>query len=318
MNTDFSQLDPLKQDITTAQTQAANLTEKAPGLLESLRQNLINVFSKNNPIIAERDTALSNFLSSGAKARAETLPSALPEVAGSQLNLSPTQQNAIVESRRSAALAPLAGLNQIVSAMYGNIPQIVSSAGNIYQSQIEAAGKRAQLAQQSYENAFRELQQKEAIRQFNVQEGRLAGKAKEPPDRVIKDVQELETGISDLNASIDEIKNARALIEGRGGANLSGSGPGFLRNQRRGGLFGGINEKSAQLEARLSKINEALFSVAGKAFTGSEKGLLMGKVLDIKNDEPLLLQQLNELEAAAEREKINYFSQYTNLYNQYK
>ena len=165
----------------TASTDLSNLQTSIPGLLQGLRQNLVSIYAKDNPLIQARDEALSRFLSGGDVARAELLPGNLPQVAGSPLTLSPTQQNAIVSSRQGANLAPLMGLNQAVSQGYGNIGDIVKGAGDIYGSQVQAATTNLAQAVRDYENAISqnrwEKEQAEKTRQFNIEEARKGQEA---------------------------------------------------------------------------------------------------------------------------------------------
>ena len=150
----------LRTKAASSSNQLATLTESAPKMLNDLRSSLTQVFSKDNPLIQERDQALSTFLSTPANTRSQLLPQNLPQVEGSFLNLSPTQQNAIVTSRSNAALAPLLGLNQAVTAGYGGIGDIVSGAGTGLQALVQAEKIRADQAQQAFQNAL--AQQEEA------------------------------------------------------------------------------------------------------------------------------------------------------------
>lgn len=174
MALDFSSLQGLQGQANQASSEASTLAANSPGLLQQLQSNLTGIFAKDNPLIEARGQALADFLSTPARARAEFLPTNMAQVEGSGLNLSPTQQNAVTTSHQSAALAPLAGLNQIITGIYGNVPQIVQNAGNIYQSQIQAAQLRAQQLQQQYENAFSQLLEQEKSRQFDTEQARLS------------------------------------------------------------------------------------------------------------------------------------------------
>ena len=150
-------------DLTGLRTKAekagesvSSLQESVPGLLRDLKSSLVSIYAKDNPLIQAREQALQNYLSTPDVTRAGLLPENLPMVAGSPLTLSPTQQQSIVSTRQSAALAPLLGLNQAVSAGYGNIGDIVKGAGDIYSGQIEAARSKATLAQTLYRSAIDE------------------------------------------------------------------------------------------------------------------------------------------------------------------
>lgn len=170
---DLTSLQPYKAQASSAANEAANLASSTPSLLQQLQSNLTSIFAKDNPYIAERGKALETFLNAPSQSRVSTLPQNLPTVEGSNLNLSPTQQNAITTARQNAALVPLAGLNQLVTGLYGNIPGIVQGAGDIYSAQTRAAELRSQMAQQQYQNALQELLEAEKTRQFNVKESRL-------------------------------------------------------------------------------------------------------------------------------------------------
>ncbi len=163
---DPNSLQPYKDAVTSANNDVANQTAAAPGLLKQLQSNLTSIFAKDNPFIAERGTALQSYLNAPSQSRTNTLPTNLPTVEGSNLNLSPTQQNSITTASRNAALVPLMGLNQIVTGLYGNIPGMVQGAGDLYQGQIEAARQKAQGAQQSLAQAYAEMQAQESSRQF--------------------------------------------------------------------------------------------------------------------------------------------------------
>ena len=190
---DIAELQSTQQ---TASTDLSNLQTSIPGLLQGLRQNLVSIYAKDNPLIQARDEALSRFLSGGDVARAELLPGNLPQVAGSPLTLSPTQQNAIVSSRQGANLAPLMGLNQAVSQGYGNIGDIVKGAGDIYGSQVQAATTNLAQAVRDYENAISqnrwEKEQAEKTRQFNIEEAR---KGKES-DNILQNIQALQAWVA--------------------------------------------------------------------------------------------------------------------------
>ena len=133
----------LKQQAYGATNAATNMETSAPSMLSQLKQNLVGIFAKDNPIIGARNTALQDYLSTAGNARVSTLSPNLPMVEGRNLALSPTQQDAITSSRLAASLAPLAGYNEILKGMYGNIGDLVSGAGNIYETSINAANRRA-------------------------------------------------------------------------------------------------------------------------------------------------------------------------------
>lgn len=148
-----------------AANQTADLQGSVQPMLDQLKQNLVGIFAKDNPIIGARNDALSGYLSSNANTRASLLPSAVgdvPGVAGRPLTFSPTQQDSIVASRNAASLAPLAGYNEILKGMYGNIGDLVNSAGNIYGQTIQSNATRSNSLMDLYKQAL-------AQDQFNQQ-----------------------------------------------------------------------------------------------------------------------------------------------------
>lgn len=151
----------LRSDAYNATQQTADMQASAPGLLSQLKQNLVGIFSKDNPIIGARNTALSDYLSENANTRASMLPANtgdVPGIAGRPLTYSPTQQDAITTSRNAAALAPLAGYNEILKGMFGNIGDLVQNAGGIYQSTIQGNATRAAGLMDLYKQAVQEDQ----------------------------------------------------------------------------------------------------------------------------------------------------------------
>jgi hypothetical protein len=161
---DYSSTQGAASAANNAAQNVANLTSSSPDLLRSLQQNLTGIFTNNNPVMAARDTALTNYLNTPSATRASLLSSNLPMVAGSNLNLSPTQQNAIVQGRENAALVPLLGLNSAVTGMYGNIPQMVANAGNIYQGILGGAKTLADLAENRYQQSTSQAEAQNAAR----------------------------------------------------------------------------------------------------------------------------------------------------------
>lgn len=129
----------LRTEAYNASNNVSEMAASAPSMLSQLKQNLVGIFSKDNPVMQARDNALSTYLSTPSATRAEILTPNMPVVEGRNLTLSPTQQDAIVSGRSAAALAPLAGLNEILKAQYGTIGDMVQGAGGIYDAQVRAA-----------------------------------------------------------------------------------------------------------------------------------------------------------------------------------
>lgn len=148
--------DTLRNQAYEATNQVGTLATSVPTLLNELKQNLVGIFSKNNPLIDERNKALEGYMSTAAQSRADVLPSNMPTVEGRPLALSPTQQNALTTSRLAASFAPLAGYNEILKGMFGNIGDMVAGAGNLYETQVGASQQRAANLMDLYKTAVQE------------------------------------------------------------------------------------------------------------------------------------------------------------------
>jgi hypothetical protein len=153
MDTSF---DSLKQNAYDTSSNVSQMESDAPSLLSQLKQNLVGIFTKDNPVIGARDAALTDYLKTPSQTRADILPSNMPTVEGRNLTLSPTQQDSIVSGRKAAAFAPLAGYNEILKAMYGNIGDMVQGAGGIYDSTLKSEQNKAANALDLYRSAISE------------------------------------------------------------------------------------------------------------------------------------------------------------------
>ena len=151
-------LDELRTRSESSIEDVAKLEQNIPGLVSGLQKNLTSIFAKDNPLIQKREGLLTDYLSTPARTAASILPTNLPVVAGSNLNLSPTQQNAISSSREAAAFAPLASLNNLIVGQYGNIGDMVRSAADQYQAQLGAAKTRSSSLFDLYRQAYAEDQ----------------------------------------------------------------------------------------------------------------------------------------------------------------
>ncbi len=142
-----------RNEAYNATNEVSNLQTSAPSLLNQLKENLTGIFAKDNPLIGARNDSLANYMSAATKSRAEVLPQYMPSVEGRSLTLSPTQQDALTTARMASAFAPLAGYNEILKGMYGNIGDLVNNAGNIYSTSISAAQNRASSLMDLYKTA---------------------------------------------------------------------------------------------------------------------------------------------------------------------
>lgn len=135
---------PTLQQASDASTQATTEAGNLPNILQELKGNLNSIFSKDNPLMQQREGALSTYLSAGDQARASYLPTNSGQV------FSPTQLQALVSSRQAAALAPLTGLNSIITNQGGGLNDILSNAKDLFTAKVAADTQNAQRLQDLY------------------------------------------------------------------------------------------------------------------------------------------------------------------------
>ena len=171
-------LESLRSGADTASSQASAMQASLPSVLTELKGSLNQIFNKDNPLVKERTGYLENYLSAGDKARASYLPQ------NSGFAYSPTELNALVSGRQASALAPLAGVNQMLVGQYGGLKDYLGQAKDLFQARTQAAYENAQRMRQQYGDAVARQQQEfenkmaqdkfnEDVRQFNAQESRL-------------------------------------------------------------------------------------------------------------------------------------------------
>lgn len=105
--------------------------------------------------------------------------------------------------------------------------------------------------------------------------------------------REKDEASGDAQKALENITLARQALE-RSGSGGVGNMMYGLREQL-GGPFG-VSDEQADTNRYLATLNEALFEVAGKAFTGTEKSLLSGKVLGIQKNKNVNKRALDEAE----------------------
>ena len=162
---------------------------------------------------------------------------------------------------------------------------------------------------QSTPSRYESLLEEAYQRRGSVQGSRLADLAKLfAPEGLSageqKEKRETETSITGGFSKINEI---RSLLGKYQGEDIAGIGP-WLKAK----LFKGISPSSGilkglapseginTLQAAISDYNTRLFEIAGKAFTGPERSLLEGFVLDIGDDEERIKDKMDQAEKMIE------------------
>lgn len=110
-----------------------------------------------------------------------------------------------------------------------------------------------------------------------------------------------------LQGGLTEISGIKEFLNTREGEDITGYMPGikstnrFFRGLDPEGFLGGTlglapSQSTNTFQARISQYNTRLFDIAGKAFTGTERDLLEGLVLDISDDEGRIMDKVQEAE----------------------
>lgn len=172
------ELDRLRKKAQSEGEMLGEVTESALTLPDMLRESLTRKLSRDDPIIKQRESALSNFLSSADRARAEFSPQQQDVV------LSPTQQRALVSSRRASALTPLASLNDIMAARGMGLENIIGSTGRAAQAEVQRQQLRSQAAQQAFSNLISQ-------KQLQLQQAKAAAEKEDVEENVLSAVNQM-------------------------------------------------------------------------------------------------------------------------------
>lgn len=283
---DFSGTNPVgtpsSMDVFNASNKAISFTEQLPDLTQKLREALTTKFSTANPLFTQRESAQQEFLNAPSQARADI--SKLQE--GGTI-LSPTQQEAIISGRRSAAFAPLSSANLILGSAYGGLENIIGSGVQAFEAASRAQTERA--------NLLNQLRQQEIDRMFKEKELQLsyAKLGTSQANTAKKELGKQQEALSSIQNSLSAIQNARTALS-QGGAGFSGLLAGLRKRLPQG--LGGISQQTSQLDSALSTVNKSIFETAGKAFTKTEADILGGRVPKVSYQSYNIENTLDELE----------------------
>ena len=144
----LTQVQSAAQDVSQAQQRATQLAAQSSTLPTELRKAVTERFQEN-PLFGRRETAVEQAIAAGPEARAR-----IAEQVQAGTIFSPSQQLAIEEAQRGAAVAPLTTLNQLIQQQTQGIEGAITAGVNAFNSLVTAAQGDAQLAQQKYNNLF--------------------------------------------------------------------------------------------------------------------------------------------------------------------
>ncbi len=152
---------PNWSDVNTAQQQSQQAQQSAiqfgaggNTLADELRKAVSERFDQSG-IAQDAATARSNFLQAAPTARND-----IANLISGGAILSPTQQDQIMASKRASALAPVIGANDLESAAFGTMNDLISAGTNAWNKQAQYQQGMAQLAQGNYQNLLDELLKK--------------------------------------------------------------------------------------------------------------------------------------------------------------
>ncbi len=167
----LSQVRSQAQRVSQAQQSATSLSAQALTLPDELRKSVSERFA-SNPLLQQREQVLEGALNVGTKTRANIAE----QVKGGTI-FSPSQQLAIEQSRRSAAVSPLSTLNEIIGVQRGGLENVIGAASRSAQAQAQLASGAAQQEQQQFQNLFQVLEFEERQRQFQIKQAAANAKS---------------------------------------------------------------------------------------------------------------------------------------------
>lgn len=148
---DFSSVQPMQQKAQQLEERALQTSVSGITLPDKLRAAVSERF-QDSPLLKQRDSALSTFMTSPDRAREDVAE----KVRGGTI-LSPTQQQSIISARRAADTVPLVSLNDLLNAQFGSMGEIVNAGTRGYQAQIAADQGAAGLARNQADSALKAL-----------------------------------------------------------------------------------------------------------------------------------------------------------------
>lgn len=168
MNPDYSKLDAARSDAEGARASAVDFAASGATLADELRKAVGERFAQS-PIAQEAATARSEFLSAAPQARSD-----VAKMVNDGTILSPSQQQAILASRKASALAPVMGSNILQEAAFGTMNDLINAGTHAYSAEATRKQGLAELAQKSYSDLLSELVTRATQERAAAEEARSA------------------------------------------------------------------------------------------------------------------------------------------------
>lgn len=165
--------DPSLQEArSSAQTASKTALDAQTGdltLADQLREALNKKFSTSNPLMAEREQATQNYLTSSTEAPLRVTPRSAGGM--SDVVYSPLQQANLIQQYRAPGIARLGTLNDLLGLQTGGVDNIIGSTSRASQAQTQGLVNTATLAQQQYKNLLEELTSRAAEKKAGASAG---------------------------------------------------------------------------------------------------------------------------------------------------
>lgn len=154
---DYGSLDPLRRSADTASQEAVNQQAAGALLPGMLRDALTKKFTDNNPLITQRGTALTGYMTAAEGAANEQRA-----VQQSGNPYSPTQLRSLQGQREAAALVPLVGINYLLGQQTGTIGDVIDATTGAFQANTAAAQGAAGIARTRYQDELDRLDRQQS------------------------------------------------------------------------------------------------------------------------------------------------------------
>jgi len=155
---DNATVQSLLDQANAAQSTAMADKSTAATLPGMLTDALNKKFGESNPLIQARDTAMTNYLTAGTGAEKKYLP----ENQGGTI-YSPTERRSLISQDEANASVPLFSIQDLISRAYGGIGNVVKSASDAYNAQVQNELDKATLARQSYQDAYKQYSDEQQL-----------------------------------------------------------------------------------------------------------------------------------------------------------
>lgn len=125
----------------------------------------------------------------------------------------------------------------------------------------------------------------------------------EPSEAEKKKQGEQTENITSIQNLLEDFTSAEDLMQ-KSGSGIQYSGAGF--RSKLPDWLGGLGDEASATSTQFSDINTRLFETAGKAFTGPEKALLRGLILDMSKNPAGNQATINQARTELERKLAEY------------